>query len=131
MNLFKYKVTRKNGHIFSKIFTINEIENGYAQTWLKNNIVCDTDELKRLPYVCDDKNGEKVFAGDKVKRVTAEGCPQKSRKDGRIGTIVWHHGFLQWSLKVGSENSYNLENLADSEIFEAEIELLKEQDNVR
>lgn len=87
MNLFKYKVTRKNGHIFSKIFTINEIENGYAQIWLKNNIVCESDELQRLSYVCDDRNGEKVFAGDRV----------KSGK--RIITIIWDKDNLQWMAK--------------------------------
>jgi hypothetical protein len=73
--------------------------------------------------------GNPVFAGDRIKRVTAEGCPSPSRKAGREGIVVWHHGFLQWNLKVGTENSYLMEDLADSEIFEAEIELIEDKSN--
>ena len=79
------------------------------------------------PFVTKDKNGNDVFAGDRIKRVTAEGCFDPSRKAGREGIVVWHHGFLQWSLKVGTENSYLMEDLADSEIFEAEIELIEDK----
>lgn len=111
MNLYKYKVTRKNGHVFSKIFTINEIENGYAQTWLKNNIVY-TDELERLPYVTTDKNGDKVFAGDKV----------KSGK--RVLQIVWDEKFLQWRVKENGNFFTALYIWAISEQFE----LIKDKD---
>ena len=65
MNLYKYIVTRHNGYTFSEIFTLGQIENGAARQWCKINQV-GQDELERVPYVCDDKNREKVFAGDKV-----------------------------------------------------------------
>lgn len=71
MNLFKYKVTRQfygPAQILSEIFTIEEIEKGDAEKWLKEiKYVSLLDELQRLPYVTDDRNGDKVFAGDKVK----------------------------------------------------------------
>ena len=65
MNLYKYKVTRTNGHTFSRILTIQEIENGVAERWMHLNSI-EERELERLPFVCDDKNGDKVFAGDKI-----------------------------------------------------------------
>ena len=88
---------------------------------------CKITDLSMHPFVCNDKNGEKVFARDRVKRVTAEGDPKPSRKAGRTGTIVWHHGFLQWNFL--DDKKQQLEDLADSEIFEAEIELIKDKDN--
>lgn len=82
------------------------------------------------PFVTKDKNGKDVFAGDKVKRVNYTGDPQPREKAEQEGIVVWHHGFLQWSLKIGSENSYHLEDLADSEIFEDGIELIEEKEDV-
>lgn len=87
--------------------------------------IIDGDFDEARPFVCLDKNKKEVFKGDRIKRVNYTGDPQPREKAGREGIVVWHHGFLQWSLKVGSENIYDMEDLVDSEIFEDGIELIE------
>ena len=92
-------------------------------------VVAQTQPITAHPFVTKDKNGKDVFAGDKIRRVNYTGDPKPRENAGEEGVVVWHHGFLQWSLKVGSENSYLLNDLADSEIFEDGIELIEAKDN--
>ena len=40
------------------------------KNWGKHEFEWD----EALPYVTDDKNGEKVFAGDRVRRINGEPC---------------------------------------------------------
>ena len=81
------------------------------------------------PFVCKDKNGKDVFAGDRIKRVPYEGDPNPKpyQTEGRTGTVAWHHGFLQWCFL--DDRTHHLDDLVDSEIFEAGIELIVEDKN--
>ena len=65
-----------------------------------------------LPYVTTDKNGEKVFAGDKVKSGL------------RILTIVWNKHDLRW---MADEGNY-VTPLSQWAIIE-QFELIKDKDN--
>jgi len=82
---FKYMVKRENGYCFSQIFTIQEIENGTANIWLKMNQVSE-DELRRfIDTTILDKNSKDLldwWEGDILKH-----------KD-TIYIIVWHNGGL-------------------------------------
>ena len=80
-------------------------------------------------FVTKDKNGKDVFADDKIKRVPYEGDPNPKpyQTEGRTGTVAWHHGFLQWCFL--DDRTHHLDDLVDSEIFEAGIELIEDKDN--
>ncbi len=72
MNLFKYKLTQYKitgeiDQILSEVFNTWEIENGNAKRWLDDkNYVSILDNLERVPFICLDKNGDELFAGDEV-----------------------------------------------------------------
>lgn len=89
----------------------------------------DFGECEISPFVCPDKNGDKVYGGSKVKRVpyTGDPNPHPYQTEGRTGTVAWHHGFLQWCFLDDKTN--HMDDLVDSEIFEDGIELIKEPDH--
>ena len=75
-------------------------------------------------YVCNDKDGNEVYKGSRVKRVPYEGDPNPKpyQTEGRTGTVAWHHGFLQWCFL--DDQTHHLDDLVDSEVFEMGLELI-------
>lgn len=94
--------------------------------WFKARIDGDVyiEHNERCPYVCKDKNDKDVFAKDKVKRIPLDNDLTRKIE----GTVIWHYGFLQWVIKIGTNAQYRFEDLADSEIFESELELIEEEE---
>ncbi len=75
-------------------------------------------------YVCNDKNGNEVYRGSRVKRVPYKGDPDPKpyQTEGRTGTVAWHHGFLRWCFL--DDQTGHLDDLVDSEVFEMGLELI-------
>jgi len=63
------------------------------------NIIDGNDFDEALPYVCDDKNGEPVFAGDKVRRV-----------NGEPGVVKWYEFECRYIL-TNNNNCYDIDEL--------------------
>ncbi len=72
-------------------------------------------------FVCPDKNGGKVFAGDKVKAWIRSSNTDVAHETYDIGTLVWDGRGLVWRIKTGNfakHYMYHYDN----------IELIKEDD---
>ena len=69
MNLFKLKKDGKTvGYLRFAEYSDKDLHiqlSVEGDEWDDDSELVEYNEI--LPYVCDDKNGEKVFAGDKVK----------------------------------------------------------------
>ena len=61
---FKYIVRRKNGHIFSEIFTLKQIENGEALKFLELNHAREKDVFKCQYIEMEDKYSVEAYDGD-------------------------------------------------------------------
>jgi len=64
----RYTVKRKNGHIFSEIFSLREIEDGYVKKWFENNHIGGADEIFKEQYagLKEPKTEIKIFEGEKL-----------------------------------------------------------------
>jgi uncharacterized phage protein (TIGR01671 family) len=62
---FRCKVARKNGHVFSEIFSIDQIESGKIALWLEANHISTSTKVIREQSTClKDKYGVEIFEGD-------------------------------------------------------------------
>ena len=63
---FKYVVKRQNGHVFSEIFTMKQIENGEALKFLNLNHAREMDVFKYQYIGKLDIKGKEIYEGNLV-----------------------------------------------------------------
>ena len=76
---FRYICKRENGHIFSRIFTLEQIESGEVRQWWELNHVGKNKLHKNQYTEIKDNNGKEIYDGDKIQN-----------KSGRICQVNWH-----------------------------------------
>ncbi len=79
----------------------------------------DFSECEILPFVCPDKNGDKVFAGDKV----TYQLPNWKNKSRRCHVTEFRPPFYGYGLTADDDSDYTAEGF-----YPSEIELIKEDD---
>jgi len=71
--------------------------------------------LTAHPFVCEDKNGKKVFGGDKIKFKT----PAMLRETK--GIVVWYKNLMGWITKeIEKDENWSLYAVYDIELIEDE-----------
>ncbi|KKN78859.1 hypothetical protein LCGC14_0346310 [marine sediment metagenome] len=140
MNLFKLKKDGKTVG-YMKFDGAKPLYQKYPfEAWHGNNEFtpllcnCKITELSILPYVCDDKNGDKVFAGDtlqstrKIGDRTLNGRPPSKNSTLRrmygTTTVVFHDGGYYIKKRSKRGLKYPLNSLA---VRYLQLELIKEK----
>ena len=96
---------------------ISALTNYIDNKWMIYDYVECPDFDESLPYVCTDKNGKKVFAGDETNH----------------GVVVWNTILFTWTLLenipdvLGDNEMIGVTNRLSDYI--ADIELIKDKDN--
>jgi len=61
---FKYIIKKDKGHIFSRIFSLEEIEKGDVKKWYNDNYIFKRD-INRFEYTeFKDRYGNEIYEGD-------------------------------------------------------------------
>ena len=83
----KYLCERENGHCFSKVFKLYQIENGEAKEWMiVNNVYINDKTVHRLRFTEQkDKNREDIYEGHIMKNPKNNVVVYISFKDGIFG----------------------------------------------
>jgi hypothetical protein len=87
---FKYFIVRENGFVFWKVFTLDEIQEGYAKAWLAVNIVGGKDKIYRLQFIgFRDSCGIEIYELDIIEHKVADKILQKiATLDGPYGIDI-------------------------------------------
>jgi hypothetical protein len=95
---FRYTCVRKNGYVFSEIFTIDDIEKGSVEKWIKMNSV-DPICIKRSQFtgIIDKVNNKEIYAGDKI------------QSGQYTGIVVFDAGCFSLDItSTGTETAYDI-----------------------
>lgn len=63
---FRYSVIRENGHYFEEIFTLDQIEKGEIQIWIKVNFINPSDIKRDIFLNKYDVNNQELYTSDIV-----------------------------------------------------------------
>lgn len=113
---FRYTCVRKNGFVFSRVFTLDEIETGSVIQWDKANITATGIVYKDLFTGLLDKNGKEIYEGDFVRL-----SEDFHFKEFEVCVIEYHkHGIpyiVQRYLKNDpNTGDYNFDYMKDSRL---------------